>query len=148
MTTPVPTLSSAGWVVTPAQKADYLMAHFYEAINNQTYVFPGQVSSIQYVIEKNAGDIPGTCQAIQQTLEQYLARYYPDVTVQVTSDDQTSGNLSSLVNLTVYVTALDTDQRYAFTALIQTANSKFVKAVTLNNNGPSVASSVVQQITS
>lgn len=148
MVTPVPTLSSAGWVVTPAQKADYLMAHFYEAMNNQSYTFPGEVSSIQYVIEQNAGDIPGTCQAIQQVLEKYLSRYYPDVTVQVTSDDQTAGNPSSLVNLTVYITALDTNQRHAFTALIQTVNSKFLKAVNLNNTGQSVAASVVQQISS
>jgi hypothetical protein len=147
MATPVPTLSSAGWVVTPAQKADYLMAHFYEAMNNQSYIFPGEVSSIQYVIEKNAGDIPATCQAIQQVLEKYLSRYYPNTTVQVSSDD-TSGNTSSQVNLTIYISALEAGETYAFTSLIQMANSKFVKAINLNNTGQSVAASVVQQITS
>jgi hypothetical protein len=148
MVIPVPTLSTSGWIVTPQQKADMLMAHFYEAMNNQTYTYPGQVASIQYVIEKNAGDIPATCQGIQQVLEQYLSRYYPTVQVQVTSDDITANNPSSLVNLTVYISALESGQTQAFTALIQMANSKFLKAVSLNNTGQSVAATVLQQATS
>jgi hypothetical protein len=146
MVIPVPSLSESGWVVMPQQKADFLMAHFYEAMNNQTYTFPGQVASVQYVIEKYAGDINGTCQALTQVLEQYLSRYYPAVNVQVTSDDVTAGNPSSLVNLTVYISAVEEGETYAFTSLIMTANSKFLKAVNLNNTGQSVAASIVQQI--
>jgi hypothetical protein len=43
---------------------------------------------------------------------------------------------------------LEAGQTYAFTALIQMSNSKFLKAINLNNTGQSVAASVVQQITS
>jgi hypothetical protein len=149
MVTPVPSLSTSGWVVTPQQKADLLMAHFYEAMNNQSYTFPGQIASVQYAIEKGSGDIPATCQGLQLMLEQYLARYYATASVQVTSDDVTAANPSSLVNLTVYISALESSgQTYAFTSLIQMANSKFLKAVNLNNTGQSVAASVVQQMTS
>lgn len=148
MVTPVPTLSALGWVVTPALKADMLMAHFYEAMNNQSYTFQGQIASVSYVIEKYAGDIAATCQGLQQVLEQYLSRYYPNVTVQVSSDDDGGGNPSSLVNLTVYISALEQGQTYAFTSLIQMSNSKFLKAVNLNNGGQSVAASIVQQLKS
>jgi hypothetical protein len=67
------------------------------------------------------------------------------VSVQVTSDDVTAGNPSSLVNLTVYISAVEAGETYAFTALIMTANSKFLKAISLNNTGQSVAASIVQQ---
>lgn len=147
MTTPVPTLSMAGWVVTPEQKADYLMAHFYESMYNQTYVYLGQVNSIQYVIEQNSGDIPKTCEALRVTLEQYFKRYYDSSIVRVTSDDVTSGNPSSQVNLTVYISVKENDVVYDFAQLISMADSKFLKAVALNNTGVAPSNTILQQLT-
>jgi hypothetical protein len=142
MPTPVPSLSTAGWVVSPQQKADLLMAHIYESMNNQTYTYPGNITSIQYVIEKHAGDIPGTCQAIQVAMETYLQRYYDDATVQVASDNSDG---SSLVTLMVYAQVTEDGVAYPYSGLIQASNSKFIKAVNLNNTGQSVAANVIQQ---
>jgi hypothetical protein len=148
MTIPVPSLSTAGWVVSPQQKADLLMAHIYESMNNQSYTYRGKVTSIQYVIEQHAADIPGTCQAIQNAMENYLSRYYDRATVQVVSDDTVSGNQSSLISLLVYAQVVENGVTYPYSGLIQASNSKFIKAVTLNNTGKSVAANVIQQATS
>lgn len=147
MVTPVPTLSMAGWVVTPEQKADYLMAYFYESMFNQTYTYPGQVSSVQYVIEQNSGDIPKTCEGLRVALEQYLKRYYDSAIVTVTSDDVTAGNTSSQVNLTVTISVKEDNQYYDLTQLISLANSKFLKAVTINNTGAAPSNTILQQLT-
>ncbi len=147
MVTPVPTLSSGGWIVTPQQKADYLMAYFYESMYNQTYVFQGQVSSIQYVIEQNSGSIPKTCDALRTALEQYLGRYYDSVIVSVTSDDVTAGNESSLINLTVGIGVMEDKIPYGITQLISMTNSKFLKAVTINNTGIAPSNTILQQLT-
>jgi hypothetical protein len=147
MVTPVPTLSAGGWIVTPQQKADYLMAYFYESMYNQTYVFAGQVTSIQYIIEQNSGNMAKTCDALRTALEQYLKRYYNSVIVQVTSDDVTSGNPSSLVNVTVYISVVDAGVAYGFSQLISMADSKFLKAVSINNTGSAPSNTILQQLT-
>lgn len=147
MATPVPTLSVGGWIVTPQQKADYLMAHFYEAMANQTYVFKGQISSIQYIIEQNAGDMAKTCDALRLALEQYLGRYYDSVVVQVSSDDVTDNNPSSLVNLMLRISVVEDKTSYGFSKLISMADSKFLKAVSYNNTGNPSSNSILQQLT-
>jgi hypothetical protein len=145
--TPVPSLTVGGWIVTPQQKADLLMAYFYESMNNQTYVFQGQITSIQYLIEQNAGSMPKTCDGIRTALETYLGRYYQSVIVQVTSDDVTSGNQSSEITLTIYISVTEAGQVYGFTQLISMADSKFLKAVTINNDGSASNNSILQQMT-
>lgn len=147
MVTPVPTLSAGGWIVTQQQKADYLMAYFYESMYNQTYVFAGQITSIQYIIEQNSGNIAKTCDALRTALEQYLKRYYDSVIVQVTSDDVTAGNPSSLVNLTLYISVKEDGEMYGFSQLISMSNSKFLKAVSINNNGVAPSNTILQQLT-
>lgn len=145
--TPVPSLSVGGWIVTPQQKADFLMAHFYESMNNQTYTFQGQISSIQYLIEQNSGNMPKTCDAIRTCLEQYLGRYYQSAIVQVTSDDVTSGNQSSEITLTIYISVKEAGTVHAFTQLISMADSKFLKAVSINNTGAAPNNTILQQMT-
>jgi hypothetical protein len=142
MPIPVPSLSTGGWVVSPQQKADLLMAHIYESMNNQTYTYPGNITSIQYVIEKHAGDIPGTCEGVQVAMEAYLQRYYDDVSVQVGSD---TSDGTGLVTLMVYAQVTEDGVTYPYSGLIQASNSKFIKAVNLNNTGQSVAANVIQQ---
>jgi hypothetical protein len=145
--TPVPTLSLAGWVVTPQQKADYLMAYFYESMNNQTYIFNGQVISIQYLIEQNAGNMAKTCDAVRTALEQYLGRYYQDAIVQVTTDDVTDDNPSSLINMTISMSVVEGGVPYGISQLISLSNSKFMQAVTINNDGAATTNTILQQLT-
>ncbi|WP_144106652.1 hypothetical protein [Paraburkholderia sp. BCC1886] len=143
MTTVVPSLSTAGWITATAQKADALMAHIYESMANQSYTYAGSVTSIQSIIQANAGNMPKTCSALQSALEAYLGRYYDSVLAQVTSDDVTAGNTTSLITVSIYAQVTENGVTYPYYGLVQLADSKFLKATKLNNNGPSVASTVV-----
>ncbi|WP_233875070.1 hypothetical protein [Paraburkholderia adhaesiva] len=148
MTTPAPTLSTAGWIVSPQQKADRLMAWLYESQANQSYVFNGNVTSLQYLIAKNAGNIPATCTALQTALTSFFSRYYDLASVQVASDDVLNGNESSLITLYVYAELTEDGVVYPLNSLIELSSSKLVRVLALNNAGASAAQTVLQGLAS
>lgn len=139
MTIAVPTLTAAGWVRTPAEKADALMSHFYESDKFQTYLYDENVTNVQWLIEQYGHDVVVLCTRMRETLEDYLNRYYDAALIQVTSDDNPSynltPNLSSAITLRVVITVTDGGKDYSFAKLIVASDSKFEKIMNLNNEG-------------
>jgi hypothetical protein len=146
MTTPAPTLSTAGWIVSAQQKADRLMAWLYATQANQSYIFNGNVTSLQYLIAQNTGNIPATCSALQNALTQFFSRYYDLARVQVASDDVLGGNQSSLITLYVYAELTEDGVVYPLTSLIELSSSKLLRVIALNNSGASGTQVAVQHV--
>lgn len=82
--TPVPTLSTQGWVTDPSTKFDKLLADFFLADHNQTYLYKGNVKSLQGLIAKHGTSIQGLIEELQVTLKTYMERYYDLAEVSVT----------------------------------------------------------------
>lgn len=82
--TPVPTMSTQGWVTDPSTKFDKLLADFFLADHNQTYLYKGNVKSLQGLIAKHGNYIQGLIEELQVTLKTYMERYYDIVEVSVT----------------------------------------------------------------
>jgi hypothetical protein len=139
MTVVVPTLSSRGWVRAPAEKADYLLSHFFEADRLQTYLYGDNVSSLQFLVEQHGHDPLTFCSALQQTLQNYLGRYFDSAQVEVTSDDNpaynTTPNPTSAVTVRIWASVVQEGKEYSIVKLIETANSKLVRVLDLINNG-------------
>lgn len=139
MTVAVPTLSSRGWVRSAAEKADYLLAHFFESDHFQTYLYGDSVASLPYLVEQHGGDPMKLCSELQQVVQAYLSRYFDNAQVEVTSDDDPAYNLNpnpnSAVALRMWASVLQDGKEYSVARLIETANSKLVKVVNLNNQG-------------
>lgn len=133
MTIAVPTLSAAGWVRSPAEKADYLFSHFYESDKFQTYLYSNNVSNLQYLIEQFGHDIITVTQKLRSALEIYLARYYDVVTVEVTSEDVLAPTADGKITLRVFCRVIENGKEYSFGKLIVAMNSKLEKVITLNN---------------
>lgn len=129
----VPTLSSAGWVRSPSEKADALISHFYESEYSQSYLYQNNVSNLQYLVERYSHDIVSFVQQLRLTLETYLGRHYDTANVDVNSD--VSENLTGRVNVTVYCTVTEDGKEYSFGRLLMVANSKIEKIINLNNTG-------------
>lgn len=136
---PVPTLSSAGWVRSASQKADFLLSHFYESDKFQTYIYGQNVTNLQWLIEQYGHDIIKVCQEIQRALELYLGRYYESVAINVVSDDDPAINAvpneTSSIKLRLYAQVTEKGKDYSFARLIMATNSKFASIVKLNNEG-------------
>lgn len=139
MTVAVPTLSSNGWVRAPADKADYLLAHFYESDKRQTYLYGENVTNLQWLIEQYGHDIILVCQEVRRAVQLYLSRYYDTADVQVTSDTEpgytTVPNDTSFVRLRMVCTVTEEGKEYSIAKLIEISDGKFKKVVNLVNQG-------------
>lgn len=87
MTIPVPTLSASGWVTSPAEKADYLMAHFFSSDQAQTYFYPGNAFNLQGIMQAYSRNIPELIRELEQRLSAYFGRYYDTAKFEVTSNE-------------------------------------------------------------
>lgn len=135
---PVPCLSLAGWVSSPSEKADALIAHFYESDKAQTLIFGDHVSNLQYVVEQYGHDIIALQQNLRIVLETYLGRYYDAVNVEIQSNNSMSDPVAK-IELRVYADVTDGDQHYSFGKLLMISNSKIEKIASLNNTGSAPA---------
>lgn len=137
MTFPVPTLSIKGWVTSPAERADFLMSHFYESDKLQSLIYGDNVSSLQWLIEQYGHSIPTLSERLRMTLMDYLGAYYDAVNIDVVSDDS-ADNLTGRVTLTIKCRVTQDAQEYSFGKLLTLTNSKFDKIIDFNNNGAGV----------
>lgn len=130
---PVPSLSLAGYVTSPAEKASLLLAHFFASDYNQTALYVNKIANFQFLLQEYGARIPTLCSEVQQTLSQYLLRYYPlGVQVEVTADTTTG----SEVNLNLNIIASENDGKsYQFGRLIQISDGKFKQVVDVINQG-------------
>lgn len=133
-TIPVPCLSPAGWVRSPSEKADALIAHFYESDKAQTHLYGDQVSNLQYLIERYGHDIISLQQQLRAALEIYLGRYYQVVTVRVSNDD-TPAKTDGKIEMRVYADVTEDGHQYSFGKLLQISNSKIERVSNLNTYG-------------
>jgi hypothetical protein len=132
---PVPTLSAAGWVTSKAEKADFLLSHWYESDKSQTALCGNNVSSLAYVLEQNSGDPVSAQAGIRAELERYLLAYYPEgVNVQVKTNAPLT-DPTPRVEIKIYVEVIEAGQTYIFGHLLQIANSRLEKVLRLNNDG-------------
>jgi hypothetical protein len=134
MVIPVPTLSAAGWVTSPAEKADMLFSHFYESDKFQTYLYGKNITNLQWLVEQYGHDITILTQQMRASLEVYLTRYYPEgVAINVTSSDDETLSAAGKIELRLYCTVNEGGRVYSFGRLIQATNSKIDQIVKLNN---------------
>jgi hypothetical protein len=131
----VPALSATGWTRSPAEKADYLMSHFYESDKFQTYLYGLNVCSLPWLIEQYGNEPARVCREIEDQLGAYLSRYYDSAVVQCVANDNPDVNPTSEITLRLYCQVTEEGKEYVIARLIMTKDSKFQKIVKLNNQG-------------
>lgn len=129
---PVPQLGSKGWVTDYANKLDLLLAHFFVADYNQTYLYPGQVSSLPRVMEKKGNLAAGAVDELQKVLKSYLSRYYDSVTVEVSiKDAATNQTINAELQLSISIS--DKGTQRVFGRSLQSIDGKMQSITDLNN---------------
>jgi hypothetical protein len=131
MAIPVPSLSSAGWVTAPADKADLIMAHFFEAEKSQTFLYGDNVTSLQWLVEQFGNNPTSMTQELRDALNVYLNRYYTGVIVNINVVDDGTPRYE----LRVFIQVTEDGKQYSFGKLLQVTNSKISKIISLNNDG-------------
>lgn len=134
-TIPVPSLSAKGWITSPYEKIDLLLAQFYASDVNQSNLYKGHIANVQGILQKNMHDLDSLKQNMRSALETYLGRYYQLATVIVTDD--TATNPSNNVTLRLSISVVEEGQQRDAAYLASFVDSKFEKILNLNNTGSS-----------
>jgi len=83
MSTPLPTLSTSGFVYQPIEKIDFLLAHFFYSDKAQSSLYGTSVANLQAILEKNSGSMDNTASDVQNSLQSYLQKHFDAVSVSV-----------------------------------------------------------------
>ena len=131
MTVVVPTLTQSGWVSTPAEKIDSLMAYFFETMGLQSNTFRSNMTSLQEIILRTGHDANALRTEVGNKLSLYLRRHFANVEsdVRVTDPD---GNGKLVLSINVDITDFD-GKKYAIAELLEIQGTKFKKIAALNN---------------
>lgn len=128
----LPSLSELGWCNGSEAIADGLLSHFFTAFYSQSYIFKDQVSSLQYLIQKNLNNITSLTSDVQSTLSNYFSRYFTDVVVEV--KEKADATNSSQQAITIFMTFTDSDgSTYNLSDLVTFGNGTIQKIIKLNN---------------
>lgn len=132
MTKPcVPTLTTLGWVTTPAQKFDFAFADFLTSNYSQSIEFNGMIASLPYVIQKTTGDQFELKRLAQTTLQAHLDNLFDDITVETNVRDHPTK--PGKLQLLFYITALVDGLSYNFARGIEDIDSKTLYLFDINN---------------
>lgn len=129
----IPTLSSAGWIGTIAEKGDYALSCFITSEYSQSVIFAGSIASLQYLVKTHAGDELMLETAAQETLDGLMRRYLGDnVDVRVRVRDPDPEQPSMLV-IGFSCLIRDNGKEYQLSKEVQLLNGKLLKVIELNN---------------
>ena len=132
MTAVVPTLSPAGWVSDPADKADFLMADLFTSNKHQTFLYGSNVTSASDMIQKNGKNVSRMIESLRDGVEKYLSGYFDFALVTVKTDDSYDIN-SAQYGLTIAITVNEAGKSYSISNLLTIKNSKFAGVIRLGN---------------
>ena len=130
----VPDLSVKGWITTPLEKADKLLAHFYAAEYSQSNLFPNDVHSFTYILQKNLGNPRGLEQDLMESLTSYFNKYFRNTMTTVSVTDDNGSSSKQTVTITMLFETPD-GSRYDLSEVVNVKDSLFERYTHLNNTG-------------
>lgn len=133
---PLPKFGTTGWTTSSNEKADGIMANFFETDAYQSNLYSGNLSSLQDLVQRFNGNPIDLVTNVRQTLEKYLARYYPEgVVVNVTSPATSPTWQGSVYEITISATVTEAGVQQSIGFLVSAENSIITKIARLNNYG-------------
>ena len=130
----VPDLSVKGWITSPLEKADKMLAHFYAAEFSQSNLFPDDVHSFTYILQKNLNNQKGLEVDLVDSLTRYFNKYFLNASaIVIVTDDHDSGSKQTV---TISMTFETPDgKRFDLYDVVNVNGSLFDRYTLLNNTG-------------
>ena len=128
-----PSLSEDSWITSPERTADYLFSNFFVADYSQTYLYPGLISSLPWILQDTQGDISRAQTDIRQTLTTYFSHYFNNV--DVSADEVPNEEEPSKVHISIYVKFTDSTGQERVLGKILRLNETIVEKIIAINNG-------------
>lgn len=133
---PVPVLGAQGWVTDPSNKIDNLLSHIFLTDSNQSYLYSGNVFSIQSIWQETGGDLSYTIGKLKSIINSHLNKYYQDVEVNVSFKEENpnlvdGSGYSIILNIGVYDGVVNSEH----TRLLNMSGGKLEQILKINNQG-------------
>ena len=129
-----PALSTDSWTKTSIKVADYLFSHFFLSDYSQTSIFPGQVASFAWILQRHQSDITQIKTTTQETLSLYFSKYFDEVEAQIgeiPNEDSINDH-----KLTIFLSFKDQDGvSHTLERLIKYQGLKVTEIIAVNNQG-------------
>lgn len=135
MTIPVPTLSTLGFIDDSSNKFDRLLSHAFVADHNQTLLYPGRITSMQRVFQKNGDKLDNLVTDMRNTLSEYFSKYYTSANVECKIVPNPENVESNAVSFEIVVTVVESNVQQIHGRLFSTLDSKLVNILKLINYG-------------
>lgn len=129
----VPTLSIAGFVKGAQEKMDRLLSYYFVSEHSQTNMFLGRIASLPYQIQQFGNDPSLLKQAMEDSLQGFLGRYFDSVTVNIDTDTPRPEDPNrTAVRVDIQVT--EDGVAYSAGNMIELVNGKLASIININNN--------------
>lgn len=130
----VPSLSEDSWASGSIKVADILLSHFFLSDYSQTYLYPGMVSSLPWILQETQKDMPRTLSLTQSTLSNYFNKHFNNVVVEVSEVENKTN--PSKAQISLYIRFTDSENKdYVMGKLLEIADTKITKIINQNNYG-------------
>ena len=130
---PVPSMSTQGLVYDSSNKIDKLLAHAFVSDFNQTYLYPGKITSLAAYIAQGGSRSSEVINKIQDGLTRYLSKYYTNADV-VVSPVTTDVNVNSdQITLGITLTLIENQAQINAYRMVVLANGSLVNVININN---------------
>lgn len=121
----LPTLTTAGWVNDLVTVSTSMMDYFLVSEHSQTQFYPGNVSSLPYLIQQHGSEPDRLADRARDVLQQYFSRYFDATTSDVVAT-RLNGN-NGRYDLTIDVAVMKNGKQHRLGRLIEVGDSKIIQ---------------------
>ena len=120
----LPTLTTAGWIEDLVSVSTSLMDYFLVSEDSQSQFYPGEVSSLPFLVQQYGSDPDELANRARDVLQRYFSRYFEMTSVEVTTDSK-SGTVGRY-NVNIDVTVVKDGVTHRLGRLIELGDSKII----------------------
>lgn len=101
----VATMTKRGYVKTPTEKADFILAYVFETLPSENWLLQRNTKSVQSLIAEHTNDTDGFINALRQLIQEKFDIYFDHAVINVEyssgSQHMTTGRASITVNVII-----------------------------------------------
>lgn len=109
----IPSLTSRGWIKNSvAERADFILAYFFETAPSQSWMFQRESKSMQSLLQKHQHDIDSLIQDLTESLREVYKRYFEEALVDVSYRNAEEFATTGRADLSIVIHVVEDGQTY------------------------------------
>ena len=132
---PIASLTRRGWIKDVVEKADFILAYFFETLPSQSWMFRQETVSVQDIYSKFTNDPEGFSTRLQSVLTERFRIYFDNTQVRVQTTNPEEQKRTGKTNLVISITIFEKGKEYSLSRELQNRNNVFEMVVKQVNVG-------------